>query len=263
MKNVLKEKLAAGQRPIGTFFELGSESVVESLGRTGLDFLIIDNEHGPFEAERTADFVRAAALAGIVPLARVREISRPAVLKILDVGAQGLIIPDVHTVDQVRSLVDYAKFPPLGRRGFCPTRKDGWGFDYPAAEGVGAGMAHENSETLLIPQCETVGCLENIERIASMEGVDGIFIGPFDLSIAMGLPGQFDHPEFVKALGRIRDACRSAGKFTIYFTVRQDRVSDGFRFGFDAMTFSLDARVFIQAYRDALETIRAELKPRP
>ena len=259
MKNLLREKLIAGLRPIGTFLELGSESVVESLGRTGLDFLIIDNEHGPFEAERTADFVRSAELAGIAPLARVREVSRPAVLKLLDVGAQGLIVPDVHSVDQVRALVEYGKFAPIGKRGFCPTRKDGWGFDYPATEDIQINMAFCNAETLLIPQCETVGCLENIETIAATDGVDGIFIGPFDLSISMGIPGQFDHPDFVAALGRIRDACRSAGKFTIYFTVHADKVAAGFRFGFDAMTYSLDARVLIQAYRGTVERIRAEL----
>ncbi len=259
MKNILKEKLAAGVRPIGTFFELGSEPVAEALGRTGLDFLIIDNEHGPFEAERTADFIRAAELVGIAPLARVREISRPAVLKLLDVGAQGIIVPDVHTVDQVRALVDYAKFAPIGKRGFCPTRKDGWGFGYPATEDIGTNMDYCNAETLLIPQCETVGCLEHIETIAGMEGVDGIFIGPFDLSISMGIPGQFGHPDFLGALVRIRDACRAAGKFTIYFTVHEDKVGEGFRFGFDVMTYSLDARVLIQAYRDALERIRANV----
>lgn len=261
MKNILKRKLAAGSRPVGSFFELGSEFVVEALGKTGLDFLIVDNEHGPFEAERTADFVRAAELAGIAPLARVREISRPAVLKLLDVGAQGIVVPDVHTLDQVRALVEYAKFSPLGKRGFCPSRKDGWGFDYPATEDLRTNMEYCNSETLLIPQCETVGCLENIETIAALEGVDGIFIGPFDLSISMGIPGQFEHPDFVRALGRIRDACRSAGKFTMYFTVHADQVARGFRFGFDAMTFSLDARVLIQAYRDAIRRIREESAP--
>ncbi len=260
MKNILKEKLAAGARPVGTFFELGSESVVEALGKTGLDFLIVDNEHGPFEAERTADFVRAAELAGIAPLARVREISRPAVLKLLDVGVQGIIVPDVHTPDQVRALVDYAKFSPVGRRGFCPTRKDGWGFDYPATEDLRTNMAYCNAETLLIPQCETVGCLENIEAVAATEGVDGIFIGPFDLSISMGIPGQFEHPDFLRALGRIRDACRAAGKFSIYFTVREDKVAEGFRLGFDVMTYSLDARILIQAYRDALERIRKDIR---
>ena len=96
MKNQLKEKLKNHQQPIGTFFELGSANVAEALGKTGLDFIIIDNEHGPFEAESTTDFVRGALLGGVTPLARVRETSRPAVLKLLDIGAQGLIVPDVH-----------------------------------------------------------------------------------------------------------------------------------------------------------------------
>ena len=180
MKNVLKEKLANGGKPIGTFFELGSPSVVEALGRTGLDFVILDNEHGPFEAESTRDFIRAAENSGLCPLARVRESSRPAVLKLLDIGAQGLIIPDVHSVEQVKELVSYAKYAPVGKRGFCPSRKDGWGFDESAAQSVAGQMEYWNHETLLIPQCETLGALEHIEEIVSLDGVDGIFIGPFD-----------------------------------------------------------------------------------
>ena len=258
MKNILKDKLARGEKPIGTFLELGSANVVEALGRTGLDFIIIDNEHGPFEAETTMDLIRAAELVGLAPLARVRETSRPAILKLLDVGAQGLIVPDVHSVEQTRTLVDYAKFSPVGRRGFCPTRKDGWGFDWPATESLETNMEVCNRETLLIPQCETVGCLENIEAITAIKGVDGIFVGPFDLSISMGIPGKFDAPEFKAALNRILAACRAAGKFCIYFTVDPDRVAAGFRMGFDVMTWSLDAKVLIQAFREKLDAIRKE-----
>jgi 4-hydroxy-2-oxoheptanedioate aldolase len=259
MKNSLKEKIARKEKPIGTFFELGSASAVEALGRTGLDFIIIDNEHGPFDAESTMEFVRAAELAGIAPLARVRESSRSAILKLLDVGAQGLVVPDVHTVEQTRQLIDYAKFKPVGRRGFCPTRKDGWGYDYPATEDLETNMAYCNKETLLIPQCETLGCLENIETVAAMEGVDGVFIGPFDLSIAMGIPGQFADPSFVRALERVRDACAAAGKFCVYFTTKADRIAEGFRFGFDAMTYGLDASTLIQAYREVVESVRRGL----
>lgn len=259
MKNLLKEKLEHGEKPIGTFFELGSPSVVEALGRTGLDFVILDNEHGPFEAESTRDFIRAAENGGLCPLARVRESSRPAVLKLLDVGAQGLVIPDVHSVEQVKELISYAKYAPLGRRGFCPSRKDGWGFDEAAAQSVAGQMAYWNQETLLIPQCETLGALEHIEEIAALDGVDGIFIGPFDLSISMGIPGQFDTPEFQAALRRILDACHAAGKFCIYFTVNAAAVAESFRQGFDALTYSLDASVLIQAYRDILSGIRAAL----
>ena len=95
------------------------------------------------------------------------------------------------TVEQVQEIVDYAKYFPVGKRGFCPSRKDGWGFDDMAQQSVPDQMAYWNEQVLVIPQCETVGALENIETIVNMEGVDGIFIGPFDLSISMGIPGQF------------------------------------------------------------------------
>ena len=104
-KNAFKETVKNGGKALGTFFELGSMSTMECLGRTGLDFVIIDNEHGPFEPESTQDYIRAAELGGLTPFARVREISRPAVLKLLDIGAKGLIVPCVETVDQVKKLV--------------------------------------------------------------------------------------------------------------------------------------------------------------
>ena len=208
MENTLKQKLAAGAQPIGTFFDTASVSLMECLGRTGLDFAIIDNEHSPIEAETTAALVRAAELSSICPIARVREISRPAVLKLLDVGVQGLIVPNVKTLEQVHALVDYAKYYPIGQRGFCPSRKDGWGFD--GLGSVPETMRHFNGETLLFPQCETAEALAIIEDICAVDGVDGIFVGPFDLSISMGMPGQFDAPEFQAAITRIVAACRTA-----------------------------------------------------
>ena len=157
MRNILKEKLARGEKPLGTFVGTGSAAVVECLGCAGLDFVILDNEHSPIEAETTARLVCAAERRNITPLARVREISRPAILKLLDVGVQGIIIPDVHSAAEVKRVVDYAKYAPVGQRGFCPSRKDGWGTDMPA--GVLETMAHFNGETLVIPQCETAEAL--------------------------------------------------------------------------------------------------------
>ena len=244
MENTLKQKLAAGAQPIGTFFDTASVSLMECLGRTGLDFAIIDNEHSPIEAETTAALVRASELSGICPLARVREISRPAVLKLLDVGVQGLIVPNVKTLAQVQELVNYAKYYPIGQRGFCPSRKDGWGFD--GLGSVPETMRHFNGETLLFPQCETAEALAIIKDICAVDGVDGIFVGPFDLSISMGIPGQFD-------------ACRAAGKYCMFFTGTADGVIDGFRRGFDAMAYSLDAALFIQSVKRDVEDIRSRL----
>ncbi len=243
MHNILKEKLAQGKQPLGTFVGTASPAVVECLGCAGLDFVILDNEHSPVEAETTAAMVRAAELRNVTPLARVREISRPAILKLLDVGVQGLIIPDVRGTEDVRRVVDYAKYAPVGRRGFCPSRKDGWGTDPQC--GVLDTMAHFNQETLVIPQCETAEALSDIETIAAMDGVDGIFIGPFDLSISMGMPGDFENPQFRAALARILSACRAAGKPCLIFAGDGAGAAVRFAQGYDAVAMGLDATLLI------------------
>ncbi len=102
---------------------------MESLTRTGLDYVIIDTEHGCFSEESTADSVLAAEKGGLLPLVRIGDTRRPYVLRMLDVGARGLIVPNIRTLEQVENLVEYAKFPPLGNRGFCPNRTSGWGSD--------------------------------------------------------------------------------------------------------------------------------------
>lgn len=179
-------------------------------------------------------------------------------LKLLDVGVQGLIVPNVKTLEQVQELVNYAKYYPIGQRGFCPSRKDGWGFD--GLGSVPETMRHFNGETLLFPQCETAEALDIIEGICAVDGVDGIFVGPFDLSISMGMPGQFDAPEFQAAITRIVAACRAAGKYCMFFTGTADGVIDGFRRGFDAMAYSLDAALFIQGVKRDVEDIRSRLQ---
>ena len=182
-----------------------------------------------------------------------------AILKLLDVGVQGLIVPDVHTVEQVQEIVDYAKYFPVGKRGFCPSRKDGWGFDEMAQQSVPDQMAYWNEQVLVIPQCETVGAYENIETIVNMEGVDGIFIGPFDLSISMGIPGQFDHPDFVAALEKVQKVCKDAGKFCMIFAGNPAAVTERFQQGYDAVAYGLDAAVLAAAYKANVADIRSKI----
>lgn len=256
MHNTLKEKLAQGRQPLGTFVGTGSPAVVECLGCAGLDFVVLDNEHSPVEAETTASMVRAAELRNVTPLARVREISRPAILKLLDVGVQGLIIPDVRSSEDVRRIVSYAKYAPVGQRGFCPSRKDGWGTDPQC--GVLDTMAHFNAETLVIPQCETAEALAEIETIVSMEGVDGIFIGPFDLSISMGMPGDFENPQFRAALARILSACRAAGKPCLIFAGDGAGAAVRFAQGYDAVAMGLDATLLITGVKAQIAAGRGQ-----
>ena len=242
----------------GTFFELGGRGAMESLSRAGLDYVIIDTEHGCFSEESTADFILAAERGGLLPYVRIGDIRRPYVLRMLDIGARGLIVPQIRSVGEVEELISHAKFPPLGNRGYCPNRTTGWGADEWSKD-VRAYMDECNRRCRLIPQCETRGALEQIEEIAALPGVDGVFVGPCDLSIDLGIPLEFDNPVLIRAIERILKACRDNGKESYIFAGNMaDAVKWGRR-GFDSVTYSLDASVFTDAFRSLAEAFRSAL----
>lgn len=244
---------------IGTFFELGGRGAMEALSRSGLDYVIIDTEHGCFSEETTADLILAAEKGGLLPYVRIGDIRRPYVLRMADIGARGLIVPNIRSAEQVRELVSYAKFPPLGSRGYCPNRTSGWGFD-PWAQDTAEYMAACNDRCKVIPQCETAEALEQIEAIAAIPGVDGIFVGPCDLSIALGIPLQFDNPLLTDAIGTILAACKKHGKESYIFTGNMPDALKWSRRGFDSIAYSLDASVFIQAWQSIVQSYREGLE---
>ena len=254
--NRIREKFLNHELSVGTFTQLSSTVAVECLGRTGLDYVLIDTEHSAVGIEFLSSAITAADAAGIVPLVRINDITRSKVLQPLDYGAQGLIVPAVETVDQVRRLVEYAKFPPVGNRGFCHTRDGGYGYDEISMQGTEAYFAHANRETLLIPQCETVGCLEHIEEITAMDGVDGIFVGPFDLSIALGRPMAFDCDEMRAALDRILNACHKNNKMAFIFCGDAQAAKTRAAQGFDSVTAGLDIMALVDSYRAMVQDIR-------
>lgn len=241
-------------KQLGTFFELGSAEAMEAIGIAGYDFVIIDGEHGPFGPVEAMALIRAAELKGTEAFVRVAEISRSAVLKMLDVGAKGLIVPCVETVDQVKNLVKWAKYAPVGQRGFFMARPGDYGHHEQAAT-VAGYMDYMNRQVKLIPQCETQGALDTIETIMALEGVDGIFVGPFDLSIAMGMPGAFDHPDFQKALDRILKAAHQTGKPAYIFAPNEAKAKEYYAMGFDAVALSMDVGFLI----DALKAAKAQV----
>ena len=253
MRNVILEKFKKGIPSIGTITHLQSASVVESMGVTGLDFIFLDMEHCPVGIHEINTYLSAADAAQITPIVRVGERSRSAVLRVLDAGAKGVVVPCIETVEQVRELVQYAKFKPIGDRGYCMTRDGKWGFDAIYTDGMNGYMQTCNRETMLIPQCETVGCLEHIEEITAMDGVDGILIGPYDLSIGMGLDGQFDHPDFQRALERILQACKTNGNLAMVFVGNENDIADKLKDGFDSILYGIDILSVIAHYRGVVE----------
>ena len=240
----------------GTFFELGGRGAMEALTRTGLDYVIIDTEHGCLSVETTADMVLAAENGGLLPYVRIGDTRRPYVLRMLDIGARGLIVPNIRSVEEVRQLIDAAKFPPLGNRGYCPTRTSGWGADEWARDAF-SYMAACNERCKVIPQCETREALEQIEEIAALPGVDGIFVGPCDLSIALGIPLQFDHPMLLEACERILAACRANSIEALIFAGNMKDAKKWAAKGFDSVAYSLDAGVLINAYQALIRDFRS------
>jgi len=257
MKNLLKQKMIKKEKVLGTIFELDSELVIEALGFTGLDFVIIDAEHGPFSAESAAKFIRTAEITAVTPLVRVPDSSRSSVLKMLDVGAAGLVVPCINSFDEVKQLIEYTKYFPLGNRGFAPTRATGYG-NKEFAKTLDSTFQTANTETLLIPQCETLGCLEQIEEIVALEGVDGIFVGPYDLSVALGKPAKFDDAEVVGAIAKALDATKKSGKFAFIYAGNTDAAKKHFAQGFDAVAYNMDAIMLIDAYKTAIKSIKGE-----
>jgi 4-hydroxy-2-oxoheptanedioate aldolase len=207
-KNPVKEKLKTGQAVAGVFCNIPSPASVEMLGLMGYDFVIIDAEHGPMDVEACEHMVRAADASGIVPLVRVAVNLPQNILRYLDAGALGVQIPMVNTREEAERVVASTKYPPQGRRGLAATRAAGYG----AGIGLSEYVTVANEETLVIVQAETREALANLEEIASVDMVDMVFLGPTDLSAALGYPGQATHPEVLAAIEEAGKTILRAGK---------------------------------------------------
>ncbi|WP_101912916.1 HpcH/HpaI aldolase family protein [Megasphaera vaginalis (ex Bordigoni et al. 2020)] len=254
MHNRLKEKLQNREKAIGTFFESGSTITAECLALGGLDYIIIDTEHGPFETESAMEFICACQRRKMTPLVRVKDKYRSSILKMLDVGAMGIVIPGIESVAEVNDIVRYGKYYPVGERGVAYARGCGYGFADSLS--ITDYFAEANRETLLLPQCETAGCLDRIEEIAAIEGIDGIFIGPYDLSTALGKPGQFTAPEVISAIDRILKACQQAGKFSMIYADDTAAAKRRFQQGFDSVAVNMDTILFIRMIQNLVRDLR-------
>ena len=211
-KNKLKEIIEGGEVALGTCVYSFSPAVVELAGFSGLDFCRIDNEHAWRQDESAENLLRAGFCADIVPLLRIDKDNPYLVRKALEAGAGGVIVPHVNTPQQAATIVDAAKFPPRGSRGYggiCFSGK--WG-----ADGGVEWMEWSNRETLVIPMIEDVSAIPYLDGILGVDGVDGVFFGPADFSISAGVPLQVEHQRVQDALKRTIDAALNHRKFVIY-----------------------------------------------
>jgi 2-keto-3-deoxy-L-rhamnonate aldolase RhmA len=211
-ENPVKRKLQAGEASFGTLaWEFVAPGLPAVLELAGAEFCVFDMEHSGLSLETIRSLIRWCRCTTVVPLVRVPAHEYRYVAGALDAGAQGLMIPMTESAEQAREVVSWAKYPPLGRRGtaFGVAHDDYRGG---AAVDVVATMERANAEGLLLFQIETVAGIEHVEEIVAEEGVDVAWVGHGDLSVSMGLPYQFDHPDHLAALEHVAAAARDAGK---------------------------------------------------
>lgn len=197
----LWDRLSGNQPAVGSWMTLTDPAIPVLLGNAGFHWVFIDTEHNPMDEGLVSAAVVAANAHGITPVVRVRE-NRPDLIKIaFDMGAGGVVVPQLGGVADFRKAVEFAKYPPLGRRGYGPLRAtDFW-------SNKAAYDESANERLLLICQVETCEALESIEEVVSVDGVDAIYIGPADLAHALGHPGNPGHAEVVAAIDRVIAAC--------------------------------------------------------
>jgi len=251
VNNKLKELFAAGKTALGSFMTSNAPDLVEVFALCGFDFVVIDNEHGPMGHESSQHLIRAAEFRGITPIVRIPDTMESSILHTLDVGAHGIQVPQVNDAETAGAVVRGAKYHPLGRRGLAFTRSADYGLTDPDKY-----FEYENSQTMIIVHCENTTCLENLDAVCQVPGIDVIFLGPYDMTQSMGITGQVTHPRIQEAACKVVAAAKKHGKIAGIFAgsgaVAKERAAQGFQYitiGTEASLLAAKCKQEIAAFR--------------
>ena len=243
--NQSKRAVADGGSVYGMFAVLGEPALVEMIGYAGFDFVVIDTEHSGNTTEQVGGLLRAAEVANLTSVVRVTANSPSLILRALDLGAGGILVPQVNTAAEAAAAVSAARYAPLGERGLAGVvRAARHGF-IPMQE----YLTGANRETLVITQVEHVDAVKNLDEILAVEGLDGIFIGPTDLSQSMGCTGQFDNPELRKTIHSVIEKTRRTDKWAGIFCLNAEDAAYWRAAGAQFLAVATEGMIFAAALR--------------
>ena len=205
-RQALKTKLINRKPLFAGWTSLGNPQVTEMLVRSGVDFLGVDIEHSTISQEQSQRIIAACHASGVPCLPRFATHNPEAIKRMLDSGADGVIVPIVETAKQVEKLIEWVKYPPLGKRGYGIARAQGYGYDFEEY------TSSWNESSILIIQIESITAVEDIETLLQFDEVDGVMVGPYDISGSLGIPGQIDHAEVRESGQRVVEVCEKYGK---------------------------------------------------
>ncbi len=250
----LKEKLRNRELTIGSWITIGSTVVAEIMAKAGYDWLTIDMEHSAITIDIAQDLIRVIELCGVTPFVRVGNNDANIIKRVMDAGAHGVIVPMVNTREDAENAVRSVKYPPRGFRGVGLARAQKYGADF---EGY---KQWNDKNSIVIVQVEHILAVENLEEILSVPEVDGFIIGPYDLSGSLGVPGEFDNPEVLDALKRVKEIAEKKNALSGFHVISptdeafQEKVAEGYKF----IPHSLDILFLGNSCRKILKKIRKD-----
>ena len=252
--NPVKQTLASGGRAFGAMvFEFFSPGLPQICKNAGAEYVLYDMEHSGLDFETLKTQFALCRGLDLVPMVRVPRGEYQFIARALDIGAMGIMVPMVGSKEEAEHIVSCTRYPPLGRRGAA------FGFahdDYPGGD-VAAKITALHQRTMVIPQIETVEGLEAAEAIAAVPGVDALWLGHFDLTNFMGLPGQFQHPDYLAGVKRIVAACKTHGKTAAFLATDNAWANEYMAHGYRLLAFGIDQLMLQAALKAGLDNMRA------
>jgi 2-keto-3-deoxy-L-rhamnonate aldolase RhmA len=247
-----RERLRGGEVLMGTMLNLPSAAIAEVLAAAGFDWLFIDGEHGPIGPAELVSVLQAVD-RDLACIMRVPELNRGAIKHALDMGSAGIIVPQVETGEEAAEAVRLARYAPQGERGMGLARAHRYGF------GFNDYVARANDEIAVVIQAEHARAVENIEAIVAVEGLDAVFLGPYDLSASLGHPGDINHPRVTEAIDRITEVCQAAGMPLGYFGLDARAVAPFVARGYSLICASVDCVLLGQGAKRLLNDLRSQV----
>ena len=249
----LNEPWRAGQPALGVWGSIGDPFLLEALAASGADYVCVDMQHGTAHEGSLVGAIQAVTVGGSVPIVRVPEANPAQIFKALDAGARGVVVPLIESRTEAERVVEACRFPPAGQRSFGPFR---------ASISAATSDPRELEKVAAIVMIETRAGIDNLEDIVSTDGLTAVYVGPSDLSLALGLaPGSFDAPGFVAVLEQIRSACEKYGKVAGLHCWDGTMAARYIEQGFGMVTVAVDMRLLRSALAVEFERARAAVPP--
>ncbi len=247
-----KAKIALGQATIGSWITLGHPAIAEIMAAAGFDWLVVDLEHSTISLEGAGELIRVIDLCGVAPLVRLTSNHPDQIKRVMDAGAHGIVVPMVNSRADAERAVAAVHYAPKGNRGVGLARAQRYGpgfLDY---------LEWQKSGPIVIVQIEHRDAVERLDEILTVPGVDGFIVGPYDLSCSLGIPGQFDHAEFLSAMELIRATAQRHSAVSGLHIVEPDgeQLARTLREGYRFIAYSVDIRLLDVGVRLGMQRFR-------